>query len=412
LNVDNKNPKLAADIANRIAEVYVRRNLYYISKNEMLNLLKNEYLKLETKLAEYSKVYKDDHPEMIRLKQEMAELVEKIDREKKAALTYDIGAPGAIVDYKHALEGLKANNISVLSLAEIPVVPIRPKKLLNIAIAIAVGIIGGVALAFFFEYLDDTVKDIEDVERLSKWPLLGNVPRIDSGSRMTEVDRDMFVKNNPKDPIAEAYRSVRTGIYFSSTEEHPIKSVLITSPGQQEGKTTTLCNLGLVTAQSLKKVLLVDGDMRKPRLHEIFKKENRNGLSAYLSGQARFDDIIQKTDAENLFLVNGGAHPPNPSELLSSHKMAEFLKAAKERFDFVLVDSPPIAMLTDAAVLSRVCDGVIMVIETGKTSRKMLSRIYKSLNDAKTRIIGILLNKISLTARDRYYYSYYYGKAE
>ncbi len=411
LYVDNKNAKLASEIANRIAEIYVLRNLYYISKTELLNLLKNEYLKLETKSSEYSKIYKEGHPEMIRLKQEIDGVVEKIEREKKAALKQDNAVEEDLLSYRQALESLKANNVSVLAPAEVPVVPVRPKKLLNILLSIMIGLFGGVSLAFFFEYLDDTVKEAGDLDRLVRWPFLGNVPKIDVGAKMTEFEKDIFVHVKPKDPISEAFRSIRTSILFSSTEEHPLRAIAITSPAPQEGKTTTLCNLGIAMAQNQKRVLLVDADMRNPRLYEVFKKENEKGLSTFLSAQDKFDDIIEKTDIENLFLVNSGIHPPNPSELLASHKMSTFIKEAKEKFDFILFDTPPITILTDPVILSRIADGIIMVIESGKTSKRVLPRINQVLDTAKARMIGVVFNKISSkTSSYYYYYSKYYGK--
>lgn len=412
LSVDNKNPELAAKIANRVAELYVMRNLYYISKTELMNLLKNEYLKLEARLSEYVKVYKEGHPEMIRLKNEMTDMAEKMNEEKKSAYNYEKIEEYLKSDSRHALAGFKANNISVQDLAERPVVPVRPKKALNMLIAVIFGLSGGAALAFFFEYLDDSAKTVEDIEKVVRWPFLGNVPDVNQDEASRGLDKDLFVELKPKDPIAELYRSIRTRILFSSTEERPLKAALVTSPGPQEGKTTTLCNIGIAMAQNQKRVLLVDADMRKPRLHEIFKKNNDTGLSSVLSGQMDFDGVIQKTDIQNLYLVTGGVIPPNPSELLESHSVKEFIVKAKEKFDFILFDSPPIGMLTDAVIVSRVVDGTIMVIESGKTSKRVLARISQLLVDAKAHMIGMLLNKISINASSGYYYSYYYGKSK
>ena len=410
LNVDDKNPELAAKIANRMAELYVMRNLYYISKSELLNLLKNEYLKLVSKTSEYAKIYKDGHPEMIKVKKEMDELIDRIDQEKKSVCDY-----GNIEDYlkagsNHPLAGFKANNVSIQDPAEKPVVPIRPKKSLNILIAIILGALGGAGLAFFFEYLDDNVKTLEDVEKVADWPFLGSIHDIDGNKTLKEFEKDMLVNLMPRDPAAEVYRSIRTRVLFSTTEEHPIRSVVVTSPGPQEGKTTTLCNLGIAMAQNQKRVLLVDSDMRKPRLHEIFKKDSGVGLSNFLSGQASLKDVIQETEVKNLYLVTGGVIPPDPSELLASNKTKEFIAKAREDFDFILFDSPPVTMLTDAVIISKMVDGTIIVIESGKTSRRILARIHRLFEDTKSRVIGMLLNKVSLNAANQYYYSYYYGK--
>ena len=407
LSVDNRDPELAAKIANHIADLYVMRNLYYISKSEILNLLKNEYLKLDSRAAEYAKVYKGGHPEMIKLKDEMDDILDRIEREKKSIYNYNDIEEYLKRGSQHELSGFKANNISIQDPAEKPVVPIRPKKRLNILMSIILGFFGGIGLAFLLEYLDDNAKTIEDVEKVMKWPLLVKVPDIINEGALQEVEKDLLVNLKPNDPISETYRALRTRISFSSTDEHPVKSVMVTSPGPQEGKTITLCNLGIAVAQSQKRVLLIDADMRKPRLHDVFKRKNEVGLSSYLTGQHSFDDVVQKTDIENLHLVSGGILPPNPSELLSTHKMAEFMEKAKKGFDIVLLDTPPIGILTDAAIISKNVDGAIMIVQSAKTSKKILSHIYQLLTHARARVIGIVFNRVSVTDRDPYY-SYYY----
>ena len=407
LHAENKDPALAAKTANRIAEIYVRRNLYYINRNELMSLLKNEYLKLETKLSENSKVFKEKHPEMIRLRQEMAEMAKNIERVKNSSFEYDISGEGG---RERAFEGFKANNVSIQDPAEKPAIPIKPKKRLNILLAIIIGAMGGVGLAFLFEYLDDTIKSDTDIESLSDLLLLGNIPKVENANKESWHKMDLLVHLSPRDPVAEAYRAIRTSIIFSATEERPLKCIVITSPGPQDGKTTTLCNLGISMAQLRKKVLLVDGDLRKPRLHDIFGGDNNIGLSSFLCGQADLGKLVQKTDIENLFLVKGGPHPPNPSELIESNKLKEFVKEVKKEFDFVLFDSPPVNVVTDAIILSPITDGVILVAESGKTPKRALLRIMPILKNAKARLIGIILNKVSLTAHNYYYYSHYYGK--
>lgn len=409
LSVDNKNPELAAKIANRIAGLYVMRNLYYISKNELMNLLKNEYLKLEAKMSDSEKVFKSGHPEMIKLKKEMTEMMGRIESEKKSVYDFDTIEQYASENSQYALAGFKANNITIQDQAEVPINPIKPKKLLNIILSIIVGIFGGIGLAFFFEYLDDTAKSAEDVERMTDWPFLGSVPNIDGSGKYKESEKDVFVDSNPKDPISEVYRIIRTRITFSATGEHPLKSILVTSPGPQEGKTITLCNLGIAIVQNKKRVLLVDADMRKPRLHEAFGKANSTGLSSILSGQSSIDESLQKTGIEGLFMISGGIIPSNPSELLTGSAMKEFIAQAEEKFDFVIFDTPPVAMLTDAVIIAGLVDGAIIVIESGKTPLRILGRIEQLLVHAKARVIGMVLNKVVLRTND-YYYSYYYGK--
>lgn len=416
LSVENKFPRLAADIANRVSELYVLRNLYYISRDEIMNLLKNEYLKLEAKLSEYNKIYKFKHPRMIRLNEEIDDLVERIEGVKVLDFNYgtsqDTLQDNLKDNSKHTLQGLKANNVSIQDFAKVPIKPDRPKKKLNVLLAILVGMFGGICVAFFFEYLDDVVREYDDLERIVQWPLLGGIPRIKSfGGRLTEFKKDKFAYLKPKEPASEAYRCVRTSLFFASTQENPLKTMFVTSPGPQEGKTTTLCNLGIVIAQTGKKVLLVDADMRKPRIHGVFKRKNTKGLSNFLSMQANFDDLVEITGIENVSFISAGTTPPNPSELLSSERIKEFIDIATKKFDIILFDTPPAAVVTDAIILSRVVDGAIMIVKSGKTSKRVLPRIYKLFQDSNAKVIGAILNHISPATSNYYHYSsYYYGK--
>ncbi len=411
LSVDNKDAELAAKLANSIAETYVLRNLYYISRDETMNLLKNEYLKLEAKLSEYSQIYKGKHPKIIRLKEEMEALVARLDNVKKVDASFKFDKNPLTEKTGHALQGLKANNITIQDAAVAPIKPNKPNKLLNILLAIAIGLFGGVGIAFFLEYLlSGTVRDYDDLERsTASWPLLGGIPRIAvKGERLTVFKRDLFTHLKSKEPASEAYRTIRTSIF--STEVKPVRSMLVTSLGPQEGKTTTLCNLGIVMAQAGKKVLLVDADIRKPRLHDVFRHKNEKGLSDFLLTQAELDDIVHASDIENLSFVSSGAIPPNPSELILSQRTKDFIDSAKKKFDIILFDTPPSGLVTDAILLSRVVDEVIIVVESGKTSKRVLARIYKILKSSNTKV-STILNRVDSSTGDYYYYhSYYYGK--
>ncbi len=392
IHFEDKDRQLATDIANKIAAIYAEKNLAYISTSENLNLLKNEYLKLQSKFSEYSKQFKDKHPKMIQLKQELAEMEGRINREK-GPLT---------------LNSLKANNVRIMDAAEVPKKPIRPNKRLNIFLSVVVGLVGGTGLAFFFEYLDNTLKTAEDVEKFTQFPFLGSVPTIEG--KYSELEKDKFVHLYTKTPISESYRAIRTSLMFSRSEANRIKNIIITSPSPREGKTTTLCNLGITMAHAGNSVLLVDSDMRKPRLHIVFNQKNDTGLSNFLTGQAAFDDIIKKTDIENLHVVTCGLHPPNPSELLGTKRMSEFLEKAGAKFDKILFDSPPITVVTDASVLAGMMDGTILVVESGKTSRTVTPRVKQLLKDAKAKILGVVLNSAHVE-RNKYYYYYGHDRA-
>ncbi len=404
LNANSKDPSLAKKIANRIAEIYIQHNLAYISKSEWLNLLKNEYLRLKAKLFEYSKIYKESHPEMIRIKKEIDEVIENISRGKRSSFTEeDIEGQAAKSKYQQALEGLKANNVSIVAAAKEPVRPVKPNKVFNIMVAIIVGLFGGIVLAFFIEYQDFSIKGVDDLERIVDWPYLGQIPKV-GGAR-----KEFHVQRHPNDFISEAIRSIRTQVLFLDTKENPVKAVVVSSLGPQEGKTTFLCNLGIIMASNKKKILLVDSDMRKPRLHAIFKKKTDKGLSHFLAGQVEYKDIIVPTEVENLFFVGNSQPPPNPAELLSNDRMKEFIDKVKEEFDFILFDSPPISMITDATILSKMLDGVIVVVECEKTPKKALARSYKLLKNSRIKVLGVVIDRVPVSSGDGYYYAYSYS---
>ncbi|MCK5214495.1 MAG: polysaccharide biosynthesis tyrosine autokinase [Candidatus Omnitrophica bacterium] len=399
LSVENTDPVLAADIANRIAQIYVERNLAYISKNEILDLHKNEYLKLQAKLSEYSKIYKHMHPKIIRVKEKMEEVTKKIKQER------DENIPGATpVISTSDLTSLKANNVSVQDWAEPAFIPIKPNKRKNVLLSIIVGLFAGVGMAFLLESLDNTIKSADEIGRRTGWPFLGYIPMVrKSGKKLA-----LLVHSKPKSALSETYRTIRTGLLFSSTPEYHLKSVLIASPGEQEGKSTTVSNLAIAMAQNNKKVLLVDADMRKPYLHRVYKADNKKGLSTYLSGQTSFEKIVHETHIENLSFIGCGPFPPDPSELLASKKMEEFITYAKGKFDYIFFDTPPIMVVTDAVVLSKIVDGTIIVMESGRSSRKIIPMLRQKLNNSKARVIGFIINKIkSQNGEYEHFYEYY-----
>lgn len=399
LSVENENPELAAQLANRICDLYIKHNLDYISKGEWLNLLKNEYLRLETKLAEYSKIYKEGHPEMIRLREEMSGVVKNIAKEKGAGKPEAEEGASVKGPFRGALAGLKANNVSVMEYAQIPVEPAKPKKLFNLLMAVFIGLFGGAGLAFCFEYQDVTVKDIEDVERLVSWVFVGKVPHF-HGSR-----KEAHVHTAPDDHVTEAFKSIRTQVLLLDKKDRPLKTIALSSIGPEEGKTLIICNLAIALAQSQKRVLLVDADMRRPRVHEIFKKKDIDGLCAFLAQDAGYEDFIHRTEIENLFYMADGRSCANSTELLSAEKMKDFVAAAREDFDVILFDTPPVGIVSDAVLLATMVDGVILVVESGKTPKKALVRHAHLLKNSNIKFAGFILNNVGISERENYYYA-------
>lgn len=229
--------------------------------------------------------------------------------------------------------------------------------------------------------------------------------------RQTSVSRrPLITTQNSKSPISEAYRTMRTNIEFSSIDEQ-LKVIMFTSAGQGEGKSTTASNLAVVYAQSDKKVLIIDADLRKPTMHKTFNKSNRWGLTNLLTGQITLSEVIVQTDISNLEILPAGPVPPNPSEILASKKMGAVLEELKQIYDIIVVDSPPALAVTDSQILATKCDGVIMVIDSGKVKREVAAKVKASLEFVKARIVGVVLNNVNRKDGESYYY-YYYGTKE
>jgi len=307
---------------------------------------------------------------------------------------------------------IQTNNVRVQDLAEMPKRPIRPRKTLNIALAIMLGSIGGSVLAFFREYMDITVKEPQDIAGLLQLPILGSVPSIKSNGikikNREEIDR--IVEYHSHSLAAEAYRSIRTNLLFSLNHSSSAKSIVITSSVPREGKTITAVNLAIMIANSGEKVLLVDADMRKPRVHSIFGDENVTGLSQFLSGEKDFSSILKYSGIDNLHIVTSGNITDKPAELIASKNMKLFLEKASVQFSKIIFDTPPIALVTDAALLSSLCSGVILIIEGGRTARNTLKNTKELLRKVDANILGVVVNNVSLTKDIHSHPQYYYGK--
>jgi len=222
--------------------------------------------------------------------------------------------------------------------------------------------------------------------------------------------RHLISVTNPKSPISEAYRTLRTNISFSAVDED-LRVIMVTSSGPGEGKSTTVANLAATYAQSDKRTVLIELDLRKPTVHKTFKLSNRLGISHVLTKQASLDEVIQDTNIPNLSAITAGMIPPNPSELVGSKTLGAILEQLKEQFDQIIIDTPPVLALTDAQLISTHCDGVVLVAEAGKVKRSALLDAKERLQIVKARIVGVVLNNAKRKAKDDYYY-YYYGQEE
>ncbi len=303
------------------------------------------------------------------------------------------------------------SNVRIVDRADVPVKPFKPRTRLNLILAVLAGLIVGCSGAFFIEHLNDTVEDPEDIEQYLAKPFLGAVPIISDRYDQPE-ERGRIACLSPESTTSEAYKTLLAGLQYSRASDN-FRAVLVTSAGPAEGKTTTLTNLGISAALNGKRVLLVDSDLRKPTIHKIFGLKKGIGLTDYLVGEADLDQIMQHTDVPNLFVVPSGASSPNPSGLISSPHMKEFVKLVKDRFDFIFLDSPPSTVAADPLILANLVDAVVSVTQSGRFSRKMVGRGIDLLDGVNAKVLGVVLNEVKERDHRYYYYygySYYYRK--
>lgn len=296
--------------------------------------------------------------------------------------------------------------VVVVARAKQPDTPYSPAAGTNLTLGLVLGVVGGIALAFLLDYLDDTIRTKDELAKVAPdVPLLGVVPNIEA-RRSDVAKKDLFAANQPKSTIAEAYRGVRTALTLSARGPQQ-KVMLLTSAGPREGKTTTALNLATVLAFSGARTLVVDADLRKPRVHASFNLPNKKGLTNLIVGEEDPSDHCQRTNIERVDVLPSGPIPPNPSELLGRPRMREILRRLRERYDQIIIDTPPIGAVTDAAVLATMVDGVVLVVHAGKTRRQIVGRGLEQLRYISAPIVGVILNNLKL-GRGRYYPGYYH----
>jgi capsular exopolysaccharide synthesis family protein len=299
----------------------------------------------------------------------------------------------------------KINNISVVDPADIPVKAVKPR----IAITICLGLLGGlgiaIGLAFFVNYLDDSIKSQDDVETYLRLPFLGYVPNIKSNS---VVERDLQAHLHPQSNAAEGFRTLRASISLTPKSDR-FHVLAVTSTIPSEGKSLVASNLAIVMAQTGLKTLLVDADLRRPSVHKAYQLHSPTGLSSFLTEEVNeLGPIVHKTELPNLEVVCCGAVPSTPSELIGSRRMLEFLQAARGRYDRIILDSPPISAVSDPLIIAAMADGVVFVTKFNKIRREHARKSIQRLQDGGIHIVGIVLNDIDFEGKDSYYYSYYY----
>ncbi len=392
-----------------------------ISLELMRNVLFNKIniIGLETKTKEYKRLVDQYNIKLNSLPKKNLDYI-RLERERQVKEKYYI-----LLKTKHQesriTEASKISSIRIIDPAVPPEWPVKPKKKLYLLLGMFLGVGLGVGITFLREYFDNSIYTTEHMQEIGL-ETISIIPKIDEKNALEKVKHlkkskreEDFLKDrmithyDPKSSVAEAYRTLRTNIQFINPD-NPIKSLVITSAGPGDGKSTTTVNIGIAFAKLGKKVLLIDGDLRKPVQHKVFDIPKSPGLTDGLMMDLKDEKIIRKTEVENLFVVTAGQIPPNPSEILASRKLQEYVIRMKEEYDIVLVDSPPVVAVTDASIISKFTDAIFLVVKAGSTDKRVLGRALDILSQVKCPLAGGILNGVNISSGYGSYY-YYYNSA-
>ncbi len=425
-------------------------NLPIVVANETANSLRQQVILKEQEYNTLSKSLGPKHPKMILAEKELNVLREKLETEVRDVIQsvknrYELARQKAIkmqnlldeskqnaalmsdklIQYEilnrdvevhrllfdRLLSRIKEFDITetqqevdvwIVENAETPKTPITQGPRRSLMMGVLLSLLAGIGMAFFLDYMDNTVKTAEDAEQRLGFPVLGMVPMI---KKEDESDIETIVSKEPGSVISEAYKAIRTAVLLSSPDGSP-EIILISSMNQGVGKTVTALNLAIAISQSEKKVLLVDADMRRARIHRIFNMDNSRGLSTYLSGQSEivtFPSGIQ----DYLDIAPAGPTPPNPSELLSSARLGEFVRSVKQHYDFVIMDSPPLLNVSDAHLISKVVEETILVARSGVSTYESVARAHQMLANIHSPVLGMIVNAVDIKKENYSYYRYY-----
>jgi succinoglycan biosynthesis transport protein ExoP len=442
---------IISKIENQESEIKNPNIPIALLRGPILQRLGTDLNQLQTELADKKRLFKDTYPGVIELKDRIQLTKQKILAELERQRDFLKAQEGSFLAQQEAKhqESLKSsrkemeyltlerevtinremynalltkvkelslagrsdlNNIRIVEPAELPIAPIGRGKPMMIALGGFLGLFLGIGSAFFLEYMVNTIKTPDDVAQHLNLPVLGVVPRIPKPPRTRGEKTPVILQEDLKHALqsmpAESYRSLRTKLLFSKVDS-PKKTIVITSTGPKEGKSTTTVNLGMALAQAEQNVLLVDADLRRPVLHQVFGTDRNKGLSTVLAQELTIDEAIVETGVPNLSLLAAGMLSANPSEILGASRMRELTGQIRERYDIVLFDSAPVLGMTDTVVLATEADATVLVIETGSATHKALKIALTQLEQVGAEICGVVLNNVNVK-RDRYYYHNYY----
>ncbi|MGE0267511.1 MAG: polysaccharide biosynthesis tyrosine autokinase [Candidatus Omnitrophota bacterium] len=394
VSADDPDPQLAARIANTWTQAYI-----FLSSVDQLIQRRSE---LEIDMYQRSKYLKGKNPVILGLQSEIEAIDEKIQSERSRLTLVSNQSP------ENTTWGGNTSNVKIIDMATVPVNPVRPRKAFNLALAIVFGIFFGGALAFLFESLDHTIKTAFDLEQTIKMSCLVAIPAFNNKNAPKDLIPEFISEKIRSSLVAESFRHLRTNIVYSNPD-FPSRTIMVTSSSTLEGKTTTAINLACVFAQAGERTIVIDTDMRSPRLQAVFRTERIEGLSDVLiSEKGDVRPFIQKTDIPNLDIITCGKIPPNPSELLVSKKMEDVITKLSKDYDRVILDTPPVLAVTDAVILSTKVQAIIFVARSGFTHRQAVLSSIKTLKSVNARILAVVLNMVDFYGHgDHYGYSLY-----
>jgi polysaccharide biosynthesis transport protein len=450
-----KTDRLQKEAANNQVRALSERNALdtfpAILSNGFIQQQKAEIADLQRQQAQLSEKLGPRHPDMLKLsnaiqsaetklQSEIAKVVQAVRNEYQAATIQEQSLAGALEQQKHdalALNRkgidygvlqrdaatnrqifdsllqraketgvsteLKTSNIRIVDAAEIPRKPATPNVPANLLLGFFGGLTLSLGLTFFFEYLDNRIKTPDEVKAHLGLPFLGMVPAV-----FGHEGHDPLMNTDISHTFSEAFRAIRTNVLFSSADDGP-KTIIVTSSAPAEGKTLVATNLAVSLAQASLRVLIVDADMRKPRVHCVFDQPQEPGLSNVLVGNAKASEAVRNTDVPGLWVLSAGMLPPNPAELLGSKRFKEFVTTLGQHFDWVVIDTPPVMPVTDSAIVGHIAQGIVFVLGAEMTSRQTAQRAIEQLANSKGKFVGTILNRVDLQHHG-YYYSQYYRK--
>ena len=408
VSVQDTDPERAAAIANTLGDVFIAENQA------------RESLRYAEPIQNWETRIKELGDELETLEVQIKELEGAETAVEQAALSrLETERNEARIRYTDAFNNLnqlqldqarESSNVVQIEQAIAPTRPIRPRTLTNTMLALIAGGMLALGIIFFIDYLDDTIKTPDDILEDTSLSTLGAIANI----KGTEPSERLVAQSRPRDPISEAFRVLRTNLNFSAVDG-PLKSVLITSSSPGEGKSTTTANLGVVMAQMGKKVLIIDADLRRPTQHKLFSLSNNRGLTtAILDSESPLGFHLQSTSINGLTLLTSGPIPPNPAELLNSHRMAQLIENLQNEADILIFDTPPTLTVADAAILAPQVNGCLLVANMGETKRETFYQAAERLHKSGATIFGAVINRLKLGqgGYGQYYYYHYYGAYE